>query len=840
MKAYSDFFALLTGGATPYPFQERLAQGETWPSLIEIPTGLGKTEAIVGAHLYRALERRIPEPRLLVYTLPMRSLVEQTLARIGDMLEALRTSDSYVNEDIPTLQALLGGDVSTDWMERPESCAIIVATQDMALSRALNRGYAVSRFQWPMAFGAISNDVLYIVDEVQLHGVGATTAAQLQGMSEKFATFGQHQTVFVSATVDRQRIDTIDHSLDKKTLAANGSVGLTDDDRSHPQVAMLLNARKSVGSLPISDERELAVAIIEAHRPGSLTLVVVNTVKRARAIFNAVVSRRGDGVTILMHSRYRAADRTRLASQLMELDRTESADAIVIATQVVEAGVDISATTLVSDLAPWSSIVQRLGRCNRRGKQNELARFLWIDDSTLKAAPYADDELEVARRILVEMHGRDASPIALSKIDAPLPKIGGDAVLRAPEFLDLFDTSADLSGNDVDISRFIRDGDENGVFVFWRAQPPTVTDPPQRDELCPAPRDEVYSILDKLADKIDARVVNPLGRDGKPGRSEMRWQRAQKPLRPGEIVWLASSVGCYDAVRGFDPSLYGKNTVLPVLRTQTAPLSAAADDRIDDDGPTYIGSPVTLEQHSIDAQQSAHELVSRLLELKLSGFSQALAEAVVQAAHWHDVGKAHPVFQETMIRTLERASLATDGGPWAKSVGFGKHSRPHFRHELVSALCWLQTHPQSNDHDVDLIAYLIAAHHGKLRMAAYTLAGEDGGERSILGVRDGEKVDALRIADDIDIPTFNVDLRHFFVGVQPDGPQTVWDERVLRLRDRALGPFRLAYLELLVRLADWRASALRADLTKRDIASDALDADGDEPVETGTDATEVA
>lgn len=37
-----------------------------------------------------------------------------------------------------------------------------------------------------------------------------------------------------------------------------------------------------------------------------------------------------------------------------------------------------------------------------------------------------------------------------------------------------------------------------------------------------------------------------------------------------------------------------------------------------------------------------------------------------------------------------------------------------------------------------------------------------------------------------------------------------WSERVARLRDR-LGPFRLAYLETLVRVADWRASEWGGD-----------------------------
>ena len=41
---YSAFFSALTGNA-PYPYQERLAGG-SWPELLDIPTGLGKTSAV--------------------------------------------------------------------------------------------------------------------------------------------------------------------------------------------------------------------------------------------------------------------------------------------------------------------------------------------------------------------------------------------------------------------------------------------------------------------------------------------------------------------------------------------------------------------------------------------------------------------------------------------------------------------------------------------------------------------------------------------------------------------------------------------------------------------------
>ena len=62
----------------PYPFQTRLATGEKLPELIDIPTGLGKTDAVVLAWLWRrrfaGQEKRRATPRRLVYCLPMRTL----------------------------------------------------------------------------------------------------------------------------------------------------------------------------------------------------------------------------------------------------------------------------------------------------------------------------------------------------------------------------------------------------------------------------------------------------------------------------------------------------------------------------------------------------------------------------------------------------------------------------------------------------------------------------------------------------------------------------------------------------------------------------------------------
>ncbi len=80
---YSEFFrkamGWVEGDKDPYLYQERLAT-EPWPDLLNIPTGLGKTAAIVLAWIYkRRIIKDTGTPRRLVYCLPMRVLVEQTV-----------------------------------------------------------------------------------------------------------------------------------------------------------------------------------------------------------------------------------------------------------------------------------------------------------------------------------------------------------------------------------------------------------------------------------------------------------------------------------------------------------------------------------------------------------------------------------------------------------------------------------------------------------------------------------------------------------------------------------------------------------------------------------------
>ena len=96
-RRFKEFFktATLDGrsseGHDPYPFQTRLATCDRLPELIDIPTGLGKTDAVVLAWLWRRRfagpQVHAATPRRLVYCLPMRGLVEQPSLRSSEVIE---------------------------------------------------------------------------------------------------------------------------------------------------------------------------------------------------------------------------------------------------------------------------------------------------------------------------------------------------------------------------------------------------------------------------------------------------------------------------------------------------------------------------------------------------------------------------------------------------------------------------------------------------------------------------------------------------------------------------------------------------------------------------------
>lgn len=781
-RRYSEFFHLATGKAhDPYPYQSRIAESSAWPVIARIPTGMGKTEATIIAWLWRRLEGGLG-PRRLVYVLPQRALVEQTVSRVSRWLGSLRAA----GYNAPSVHKLLGGEIATEWISVAETPQILIGTQDLLLSRALNRGYAMSRRLWPMAAGLLNNDSLWVIDEVQLHGIGAVTAAQLQGLRSKIGTYGATATIFVSATIDPGWIETPDHPLDGKQIVA-----LQEDDLALPPIKKLLEAPKLLRRLPEYDAVDVIPVVLEKHRAGTVTLVVVNRVARAVEFYSGLKKRASANV-ILLHSRFRDGDRRDLQGALERAQDDPGAQGtIVVATQVVEAGLDISSRLLITDLAPWPSMIQRFGRCNRRAEHGE-AEVIWSDPGEVSkriASPYDAADLESARIRLLDLEGGSASPGSFSGTE-PLPFPTG-SVLRRSFFFDLFDTSPDLSGSDLDVSAFIRPDMDHTVFVFWRPQPPDKTHPPRRQELCPAPISEVEKFLAQHRVRDRALTVNPLVRGG--------WRQAPSRLRVGETVWLHSTLGGYSAEIGFAKDRTDEVSAVPIAEVA---VHECESDGVGDDALSEDRHMLNLETHALDAAREAAAIVNGLESV----VQPDVREAVVTAARWHDRGKAHPVFQATM----HRAGCTMNGTIWAKAPGRAYHSRRHFRHELPSALGWLAA--ESKHFNRDLIAYLIASHHGIVRASVHHIAAdEEIIGVTMLGMRDQEEVPAASLGAGLEVPAFKTDLSVFNVGgsVSADGEiEPSWTDRVcVLLSEDDLGPFRLLFLESLVRIADWRASA---------------------------------
>ncbi len=567
---------------------------------------------------------------------------------------------------------------------------------------------------------------------------------------------------------------------------------MSDAEQSSGRPHELITAKKDLSGAPLTLSSatkneyatQLADLVVKRHQQGTLTLVVINRVQRAREVFESLTTGEKKGKqtlpplyaaerVALIHSRFRPVDRDRHTKLLFE-----EGDRIVIATQAVEAGIDVSARLLITELAPWSSLVQRIGRCNRRAEITD-SEVLWIDiQSDAKGElvlPYTEGELKKARAAVASV--KDASPQTLRGVNVAEDEVIRP-VIRRRDLVDLFDTTPDLCGQDLDVSRYIRDGEDSDMQFYWRnveVEKPGEEEPaPLRRELCRVSLGDAREFLKKAR----AWRWNPL---------EERWEPAS--ARPGAVCLVAADSGGYNDDRGWTKNPKDKPTPCP-------PTDTDGRETYDKNPESFCRFWQELDKHTQLVVAATDAL---LAALPLEGSLQATLRT---AALWHDVGKAHEEFQ-AMLRA---GDAAREGRLWAKSEHKnGKCSRRGFRHELASALAWLLTGP-ANAPDRDLVAYLIAAHHGKVRLSIRSLPNEPvppGDDRLFArGIWQGDELPSVPLGE-ITTPAVNLDLSFMKMGEGPHGPS--WLARTVTLRDR-LGPFRLVYLETLLRAADARAS----------------------------------
>lgn len=693
----------------------------------------------------------------------------------------------------------MGGEDPSEWRLAPNHPKLIVGTQDMLLSRALMRGYAMARSVWPVDFALLHNDSQWVFDEVQLMGAGLATSAQLEAFRRRATTALPAGSLWTSATLDPAWLNTVDFAQPPTVWRAPDDFA---EDANSEGVQRIVGAWKPIAAMsavPGGAKKDdltvyaqaIAQEALHLRKPHALTLIVVNTVRRAQEIHKAL----GDadvleGDLALVHSRFRPDDRAKQLEKLKEPygDRGR----IAVATQAIEAGVDVSAAAMLTELAPWSSLVQRFGRVNRRGELNDFGggAIRWIDllagkekTSEQLAAPYDLVELESARARLSGIS--NASPVYLSDPGEFGPV---QRVIRWKDLIDLFDTDPDLTGFDVDVSPYIRDAEDTDLTVFWRDLGAGVEGQPMPSpaELCAVPIGQGRDWIRKLRRKRGS-VWRP------DPQAEHGWAELDTDPWPGLTLMLETRAGGYDPRRGFDASV---TRPVPVLSTE----EPGGGEMVGDDPRSGEGTVVTLAEHTDHVVAEIDELVA---ELELP---ESLAHHLRRAARWHDLGKAHEVFQDTMRRGLARAATP-DGSLLAKTVNKQvRHSRKGFRHELASTLAWLAA--EDWQRDADLVGYLIAAHHGKVRLSLRAWPGEPAppdGRRFARGIHEGDVLPPADLGGGESWPGGPLSLSVMELG-RDDVTGASWIERSQALLTE-WGPFRLAWAEALLRIADWRASA---------------------------------
>ena len=387
----------------------------------------------------------------------------------------------------------------------------------------------------------------------------------------------------------------------------------------------------------------------------------MNTVDAAQRLYRQLRPD-ADNCTLL-HARFRGIERAdRLAAVLGEPG--EHGGRIVVTTQVVEAGLDLDAAVLVTETAPWPSLIQRVGRCNRSGLRNADAEVWWLPPPN--PFPYQQQDIDATARELGRLEGERLTVEDLTARDVPHSP-GQITVIRRADLDGLFDTSPDPSGNDVDIAPYVRDAEDLDVEVAWATWTPGddgAPDPeirvPAAEYRCRVPVGEVVALardravwrFDRSADGWTRVTQQPHSRPrpgrGAAGQRRRRRLRRGDRLRPGRArprtgqPRAADARGAGDArrPRGRRGGAGGRRGWPPTLRSQPRPWLTPRTTPTSAEPRRWQ----SLDQHSEQVRDQA----AALLAVLAPSIPPEAARSVVVAAYLHDLGKAHEIWQDAI------------------------------------------------------------------------------------------------------------------------------------------------------------------------------------------------
>ncbi len=852
--SFPDLFEKLTGSA-PFPWQTALYDlfiAGRMPPAADIPTGLGKT-SVVTIWLIALLTHPNQVPHRLVYVVNRRTVVDQTTAEVERARNKLREHPTLMAKlqrlcAIPTemplaLSSLRGQSADNrEWSIDPARPAVIVGTVDMIGSGLLFSRYTCGFKTRPLHAALLGQDVLLVHDEAHLEPA--------------------FQTLLESIATEQRRCNEARalHVLQLTATSRNTvpSFKLTPDDEKDSRVRKRLRAPKQLHLHSLANEKELPEKLVElalAHRTsGRAILVFLRTVEAANKVTGAL-AKQSLPVCVLTGT-MRGKERDQLVADpvfqrfLPPANQPQDGPkptVYLVATSAGEVGVNISADDLVCDLTTFESIAQRFGRVNRFGETKGTSIAVVHPDSFDSTKPY-ETARERTLALLRQLDG-DASPHALRQL-APAARCAAfspEPVIRPATDI-LFDawsltTIREPLPGRPPIAPYIHGEttawDPPETHLAWRSEVDLIRGPllefyTPEDLLADYPlkphellRDRSDRIREQLAliaertaneEPIDVWLVNGDGTVQPPVPLATFVDKESEELLHDRTVLLPpragglSPAGLLDGktqptdtgaedVADFSsaapdqrprirllqdtaeiPAEYSNSNlrtirVIDTLRGMEEPDSPNADtpaaprfwfwlerpESAGIDGKRMSGPSVLLEDHTGDVEAHARSIVGKL---KLSA---PLAECVIHAARLHDLGKRRAYWQRSIGNDVASRVLAKPGRD-LRTRDLGEPYRHEFG-SLRDAASDAQLRALGAD-ERDLVLHLIAAHHGRARPHFPTVEAFD---------------PEATLAESQTIET-EVPLR--FARLQ-----------------RRFGRWGLAYLESLLRAADYAASA---------------------------------
>ena len=344
--------------------------GEKNLFVIEAPTGYGKTTITASLALLTG-----EEAGKLIVAYPLRTLLEDQYSKLRNVVDEQRLGKRYMHEEsspylikpitlttVDTLSLTMFG-------LAPEDLNVVVRGWEEDRFVNTSRGHYL--FSWS---SVMMSDI--VLDEVHLVAEESKSLTFLTAMLEHIISHDQ-RVVFMTATMPTRFKELILDSLRRfrdrvEWMEFRGSAEEDEYIASRLEKKPEIHIRRLGSDAKFDTIRGWLDDALE--RGLRRVLIVFNTVGEAVSFYRNL---EGYENRLLIHSRFTEGDRLRKHEELQRLK--SGGDYIIVATQVVEAGLDLSSNALITDLAPMCSTIQRFGRLLRYEGEREGVAYVWYE-----------------------------------------------------------------------------------------------------------------------------------------------------------------------------------------------------------------------------------------------------------------------------------------------------------------------------------------------------------------------------------------------------------------------------------------------------------------------------